>query len=234
MKKTLPITLYFLRGLPYSGLTTRAKKMDAIRISKKDIANLLNTKDEALVMMSMKILVKYFWESNKSVVIDDYNLDKESCKYWKFFAGTHKKPFEIVEIKTSMDECVGRLKNDKKNNRVPEVVNMALEFGKYPKPKMPFVLADLTLLMDQKTASLNEEYLKKLELEAKAGHDVIILSDIPSFRRAEVEEWLVSNRIFVALPVNTILMREDGDSRPWEITKRSLIAKYFPNDNWIK
>jgi predicted secreted acid phosphatase len=203
-------------------------------------------------------LTLYFLSVGMSVIIDDLNLDQKDVDYWKAVAKKGEAKVQIIDLrKVKFDTLIQRHRDNKINYKVPEMVNLALKHDLYPKPKKKFVICDLDMTLadcskrlkhivgkkrkDYKkffeeisTDSLRESCFFALQDYAKAGHDIFFLTDRPESTRSATEKWLADKGIFATLPINSLIMRPNGDDRPASKVKQDLIDTYFLHEDWIE
>jgi len=254
--------LIILRGLPQSGKTTKAKELieelgDVMRISPTELNEMhLNPIFQSLV--HAQTLAAYYLSLDLTVVIDDLNLKKTELDFWKAFAKGQKVKAKVIDLrKVKFDVLIQRHRDNKINYKVPAMVNLALQYDLYPKPKKKFVICDLDMTLTDCTKrlkyvvgvkkknykkffeetpndTLREECFFTLQDYAKAGHDIFFLTDRPEATRSATEKWLADKGIFATLPINSLIMRPHGDNRPAAEVKKDLIETYFHHDDWIE
>ena len=109
-------TLYMLKGLPASGKTTRAKRMVALgakRISKDDLRTMV---DSGVYSTENERLIRYFCDAiivkslmhGYDVVDDNTNLKPKDESGLRVLAIICEADFVIVEMDTSLEECIRR------------------------------------------------------------------------------------------------------------------------------
>lgn len=114
--------LYMLKGLPGSGKTTRAKQMVQLgvkRVNSDDLRDMVDSGvyskgNEFLVRYLAKMLVKEMLLQGHDVVVDNTNLKPENMKEWRLWAHRWARYFKVIEMETSLEECIRRdAKRDK-------------------------------------------------------------------------------------------------------------------------
>ncbi|ATN88935.1 polynucleotide kinase [Mycobacterium phage DmpstrDiver] len=111
--------IWAMRGLPGSGKSTRAREIarqhDAVIINRDLIRQQLldswwtgKTEDEDRVTIAEKAQVEAFLKQNVNIVIDNTNLNPKFLRQWARLATQYGAEFEVVDIKTDVDECKRR------------------------------------------------------------------------------------------------------------------------------
>ena len=126
-------TLFMLKGLPGSGKTTHAKKMVQLgvkRVNRDDLRDMVdsgvyNRANEYLIRFLAKMLVKEILLQGHDVVIDNTNLKPEDEKGWRLWAHRWARYFKVIEMKTSLEECIRR--DAKRENPVGEKAIRSME-----------------------------------------------------------------------------------------------------------
>ncbi|QBI98750.1 polynucleotide kinase [Mycobacterium phage Bobby] len=111
--------IWAMRGLPGSGKSTRAREIarqhDAVIVNRDLIRQQLldswwtgKTEDEDRVTIAEKAQVEAFLKQNVNIVIDNTNLNPKFLRQWARLATQYGAEFEVVDIKTGVDECKRR------------------------------------------------------------------------------------------------------------------------------
>lgn len=115
--------IHMLKGLPASGKTTLALEMVAVekmkRISKDDLRVMLHggkysLETEDFVLDVRNAITKLAIEKGFDVVIDDTNLNPIHQEQLNFLAEAMGAGFNIINVNTSLDECIERDANREK------------------------------------------------------------------------------------------------------------------------
>lgn len=262
-----------MRGLPASGKSTEAIKIvkesggNYVRVNRDLIREMLlcgtwkPQREDEVVDAEMMVVLLELYKYGKNVVIDDCNLSAKHEVLWRDLItdanaakagfGKYYAVFEVMDIKTPVEECVAR---ELKRNKVgPHVIySMALQHGRM-NPNEKYILCDLDgTLCDIKhrlhhvhkqpkdwksffagipNDTLREDVLADVaawSLQHKAK--VVFVSARPEDYRDVTEAWL---KVHVDIPWMTLLMRNKGDSRPDTEVKLGILNKFFPNKEQI-
>ncbi len=249
-----------LSGLPASGKSTRAKEIvetgNWIRVNRDLLRTMLHfdkfsSRNEGDTIDAEKALVRFFLSKDKSVVVDDTNLNPKNREMWSTIAKECNATFETEKIETDWLECL--IRNMRREKAVPPHVirNMALQQGLIPHGK-GFVICDLdgtlaeishrrhfveTLPKNWKSFfegiegdTLREDVAKMLREYKEEGYEIIFISARPEDYRPHTERWLENNRMAFAF---TLIMRNSGDSRPDTEIKKQILDNYFPDKKKI-
>ena len=109
-------TLYMLRGLPGSGKTTQARgmvKLGVKRVNRDELRDMVdsgvfNAANERLIRLFATRLVREALVQGYDVVIDNTNLRPNDELEWRTLAFNLGAFFVIVEMETSLEECIRR------------------------------------------------------------------------------------------------------------------------------
>jgi len=266
--------IIIMKGLPASGKSTKAKEIiketgNTIRLNKDLLREMLhfnefNFKNEKI---TKEIEERIAWlllenEKNINVVIDDTNLNEKTFKRWKDIAEYTRSKCEVIDMETSMEECI---KRDKERELRGErfvgesvIVNMALSTGLYPTPKQGFILCDIdgtisdcehrrhfvaqepkdwkNFLLDseiEKDVPIQKTVQMLLGFEAE-GYDIIFVSARNERHRKVTEKWLLDKCFNGRRVFETILFRRDDDHRPDTEVKKDILDKNFKDRSLIK
>lgn len=108
--------LILMQGLPASGKSTKAKELvaaGAVRINKDLLRTMLHfdafSRDNETVtfLVSQAIAVELLLQE-KTVVIDDTNLNPKTVSGWRTLAAGADAPLEIIVVDTPVEECIRR------------------------------------------------------------------------------------------------------------------------------
>ena len=232
-----------LKGLPASGKTTLAlelvEKKGYKRVNKDDLRRMIDNsifskRSEKLILSMRDIMIEKFINDGFNVVVDDTNLcPKHERVIREKFESMAK--VDVIELKTSLKECLGRDK--KRENSVGEDVirNMYKTYqDKYKpdttKPKAYIFDIDGTLakMKDRSPydyTRVEEDLPNKpvIEIAKTLAKDniIIVFSGREDSCFAETEKWLYANDIHP----NFMLLRKTGDHRKDDIIKKEMFNK---------
>lgn len=227
MKKLTLVT-----GLPYSGKSTKireiikADKGMSVRISRKELQSMLqpDVASDFLTGVGFTSLIQEYMSGETSVVIEG-DSDQSVVHHIKALAKSLKARFKHIHLKTPMSKCIERAQKDNKNAIIPNIINTALRYGLYDDTTRPFYIVDIT-----NKATLTDKAIKKMEAAAREKQDIILISTDPESLRAETEKWLIDKKLFACgLPINTLIMAEDGDKRSRPAIRKWIIETYNLN-----
>lgn len=106
--------LICMRGYPGSGKTTAARSMGKTVISRDDLRramfdDLRPGKDgEDAVTLVEEAAVKALLKANRDVVVDAMHVNPRYLRKWAKLAARMGVDFRVVDVRTSVDECVAR------------------------------------------------------------------------------------------------------------------------------
>lgn len=106
--------LICMRGYPGSGKTTAARSMNKTVISRDDLRramfdDLRPGKDaEDAVTLVEEAAVKALLKDNRDVVVDAMHVNPRYLRKWAKLAARMGVDFKVVDVRTSVDECVAR------------------------------------------------------------------------------------------------------------------------------
>lgn len=243
--------LIIMRGLPASGKSTRAAEIlkesgNAVRINKDLIRQMLHCgvwsgKKEGMTHEASHQLAALFLAKNKTVIIDDTNLNPTTLQGWKDFHPNH----EVVDMDTSYEECVRR--DVMRENRVgmPVIFKMARQYGLYPWNDLKEVICDIDgtiadidhrrhfvrgekkdwksffdAMWDDTPRSTIVDTLKRYK---SAGRRIILVSGRPDDFAIVTQNWLSRWQI----PYDGLIMRKSRDGRPDHEVKQDILNTYF-------
>lgn len=249
--------LLMLKGLPASGKSTRAKEIVATgnyaRVNRDLLRTMLHFdkwsgRNEGATVDAEKAIALALLQSGISVVVDDCNLNHSNRDVWKEVAKTATATFDVEKIDTSMEECLERDKGREKAVGRHVIVNMALQYGLYPKPALGFILCDLDGTLADITHRLQytkdetkdwhkffeeipNDVLRGSTLDLildyeKKGHEIIFVSARPDTYREQTEAWL--EKVLKGYPIHkTLIMRKASDTRDDAEVKQQIYDTYF-------
>jgi predicted kinase len=252
--------LIIMRGLPASGKTTRAKEImdkdgNVVRVNKDSLRKMLHfdkwsgSKESITRSVSRKIAMQCLLDG-QNVIIDDTNLNEKTFQSWKDLAREMSAKVEVIEMNTTIEECIERDKKRKERVGESVIIGMAMQNGLYTKPKKGIVICDIdgTLadigdrrkFVEQEPkdwkkfyGSMNRDKLRKkvldkvLKLEEK-GYEIFLVSGRPENHREVTEMWLeikCKGYIFH----KALFMRPEDDHRPDTEIKKEIYDRYFKN-----
>jgi len=223
-------TLTLVTGLPYSGKSTKIReiiekgKEVTVRLSRKDMKTMLqpHIAGKTLAFLAVDSLICHFLDRDISVAIEED--PGEDPMFLKEIAKDNKAKFKHIHLKTPMSKCIDRAQKDNKNAIIPHIINTALRFNLYDDTTRPFYIVDIT-----NKATVTDKAIKKMEAAAREKQDIILISTDPESRR-ETEKWLIDKKLFACgLPINTLIMAEDGDKRSGPAIRKWIIETYNLN-----
>jgi predicted kinase len=108
--------IYMLRGLPASGKTTLARRyveQGVKRVSKDDLRNMLQNGKytpglERFIRAVRNTIIIEAINEGFSVIVDDCNLNPEHEKELRYLTDYLGVRLIIIDIPTSLDECIAR------------------------------------------------------------------------------------------------------------------------------
>lgn len=250
--------LLMLKGLPASGKSTRAKEIVAtgnyVRVNRDLIRTMLHFdkwtgRNEDATVNAEKMVATDALIRGLSVVVDDCNLNPGNKDMWRELAKSANATFETETIGTSMKDCVERDPYREKPVGRHVIVNMALQYGLYPKPAQGFILCDLDGTLcdithrlhyakgDQKDWGMFFSEIPKdtvrhevhaiLKDYANKGHEIIFVSARPDTYRQSTKDWLEEQGIFEGREYQTLIMRKSSDTRDDVDVKQQIYDTYF-------
>ena len=83
------------------------------RVNRDDLRTMIDSGvyskvNERLIRQIQKVIVSDYLVAGFDVVIDDTNLKSEDYETWRIFAHRWAKYFQVIEMKTSLEECIRR------------------------------------------------------------------------------------------------------------------------------
>lgn len=256
IETTMP-KLLMLKGLPASGKSTRAKEIvttgNYVRVNRDLIRTMLHFdkwsgRNEEATVNAEKAIALDALIRGLSVVVDDCNLNHGNKDMWKELAKSANATFDVEKVDTSMEECLERDKGREKAVGRHVIVNMALQYGLYPKPALGFILCDLDGTLADITHRLHyakgetkdwhkffeeipNDTLRDSTLDLildyeKKGHEIIFVSARPDTYRWQTEAWL--EKVLKGYPIHkTLIMRKASDTRDDTEVKQQMYDTYF-------
>lgn len=249
--------LLLLKGLPASGKSTRAKEIvdtgNYIRVNRDLLRTMLHFdkwsgNNEGMTVEAEKSIAANALANGINVVVDDCNLNNGNADMWKEVAKAFEASFQVEKMKTSMEECLERDLGREKPLGRHVIINMALQYGLYPKPAKGLILCDLDgTLCDIKHRlhfvkgetknwkaffkampddELRLDTVDKLLTFEEMGHEIIFVSARPETYRQETEAWL--EKKMKGYPLHkTLIMRNSKDMRDDVEVKEQFYDKFF-------
>jgi predicted kinase len=223
-------TLTLVTGLPYSGKSTKIREIIekgkdiTVRLSHKELKAMLqpHIAGDSIALSAMALMIQRFLLEGTSVVIEG-EIGKDM--YFKEIADDLFAKFKHIHLKTPMSKCIDRAQKDNKNAIIPHIINTALRYNLYDDTTRPFYIVDIT-----NKATVTDKAIKKMEDAAREKQDIILISTDPESLRAETEKWLIDKKLFACgLPINTLIMAEDGDKRSGPAIRKWIIETYNLN-----
>jgi len=263
--------IIFLKGLPASGKSTRARYMvtegkgDYVRVNKDDLRLMLFDKHwsssrEKLVVKVRDQIVREILESGRTPIVDDTNYAPKHYNTIKAIANAYGVEVVVVEMETSIAECIERNRNRPISERVPEHViwdmyekyilprkQQELIFAKLL-PKAIMVDVDGTLALHEERSPFNyheclddtlNEPIAELVREYALTHRVLIVTGRENMKYGDKEfssvleftkEWLDRNGV----PYDAVFIREEGDHRKDYLVKKELWDRYIKGQYNVK
>lgn len=249
--------IIIMQGLPASGKSTKAKEIiqevgNAVRVNRDLLRKMLhfdkwNGHNEAITTLVQRTIVnELLANTQKSVIIDDTNLNPKVLNFWVEYAKTRNLSYEIVAMTTPIEECIHRdwLRQDGVGRDV--IINMARKFGLYKWElkdvivDMDGTLADIThrlhhvqkepkdwrsFFLAIEWDTLRQDVYEKIMTLSK-DNNIVIVSARPEKYREVTKDWLAENGV----PYQTLIMRGDGDRRDDAQVKLDILNTYFRRD----
>ena len=248
--------LIIMRGLPASGKSTKAKEIveqggNYVRLNRDLLRTMLHFNkwsgnNEAQTIVAMKSLARTYLTGGVSVVVDDTNLGDKHRQSWSSIAQECDAKFEVVDMETSLSECLIRDLNRDQRVGNAVILCMALQYGIYPKPAKPFVICDIdgtvadcehrkhhlsgekkdwkSFFSDMKSDTPRTEVIEQLREYHDNGHEVVFVSARPEDYRNVTESWLNEH---VHINYVNLIMRRSGDKRLDTEVKEQIFKTYF-------
>lgn len=109
-------TLIILQGLPASGKSTKARELcqpgKNVRINRDLLREMLHfgfsLKEEDTVKKAEAMIIKYFLNKGRDVIVDDTNLKDNTVKWLYKMAAECDSDVEFIKIDTPLEECIKR------------------------------------------------------------------------------------------------------------------------------
>lgn len=255
--------LKVLMGLPASGKSTEAERIveqgNWVRLNRDLLRTMLHFdrwsgKQESVTVDCEKALARALLLSGQNVVVDDTNLNPKNKEMWSTVAKECNAGFEYKHIETPWNECIERDGRRNKSVGPDVIIQMAMQYGLYPKPNKGFVICDLdgTIcdISDRLHYVKNEDGTSKEKKDWKSffegipndrprldvvnqvknfydnGYDIIFVSARPDTYRAQTTTWLWEH-ITPSIGWVTLIMRHGGDKRPDTEVKKQIYETYF-------
>lgn len=252
--------LIMMRGLPASGKSTRAKELEtelgnAVRLNLDLLREMLHYSvwsgtREGLTQEAELALANRFLTKNMVVIVDDTNLGQSHLDKWKNVALAFNAKFEVVDMETSLEDCI--LRDNKRADQVgfDVITNMARRYGRYPFEKQEIIcdidgtianckhrqhfLADgnknwKAFFDEMGLDTPIKETIDYIQKQHDSGIDIILVSGRPDSYKKTTMLWLDVHKV----PYKTLIMRRSGDNRPDEDVKRDILNQYFKRDKIV-
>ena len=248
--------LIMLSGLPASGKSTRAQEIVSngnwIRVNRDLLRKMLHCGkwsgiNEGITVDVEKSIAFLLLKDNKNIVVDDTNLNPKNKEMWKEVAKLSGATFEHEHIDAIIEDCIQRDGDREESVGEHVIVQMAMQYGMYPKPAKPFVLCDLdgtlcdiehrlhfvkdvekkdwkNFFMNIPMDKIRVDTLELLNKYSQEGHEIIFVSARPDTYRYDTERWL---DLHCPVAYSTVIMRRGGDSRPDTDVKKQIFDTYF-------
>lgn len=249
--------LILLRGLPASGKSTKAKELieaGAVRVNRDLLREMMNFSEfrfESIVVDTEKYIVRQVLDKDKSVVIDDCNLNPANEDMWRSIATEYDVEFEVVEVDTPVAECILRDSLREKQVGADVIVSMALQYGKFTFED-PVVVCDIDgTLADIKHrlhyvngekkdwkgffGAMDKDTVRKdvagmITVDQNKGAEIVFVSARSEDYRKETKAFLKK----AGFEENLLLMRPFNDKRDDTFVKEQIYRKYLERLNIIK
>ena len=254
--------IIIMSGLPASGKSTAAQALlngggNFVRLNKDLLRTMLhfdkfNHTNEGHTWNAEVSLAVFFLTSNINVVIDDTNLNPKTMQRWKDLAKQLDVKIQYADMDVGVEECIER--DSKREKRVGKHVieKMALQYKGYLKGER-VIICDLDGTMcnidhrlhfvqgekkdwdsffNNMMSDTPREEVKSEVISARLdGCKIIFVSARPEKYREVTMEWL---RYHVGLEEYSLIMRENGDSRPDTVVKAEIYDKYLKHLTILK
>jgi predicted kinase len=250
--------LIIMQGLPASGKTTKAREIlksdgNAIRVNKDELRLMLhgdrkwNGKQEKITNKVQSAMIVSGLGQNKTVIVDDTNLNPNRVESLKQLAKGHK--VEVLKVDTPFDECICRDRCREKSVGRDVIERMAIKSGLYPYSRhfilcdLDGTIADLSHRLQYITGDVkdydkfydNAEVLKDgfysgifdefVQDYANAWDaEIVFFSGRSDVCREGTLQWLYK---WTGMKEPLLFMRREGDYRPDHIVKKEMYNSIF-------
>lgn len=250
--------LTMLKGLPASGKSTRARELVAtgnyIRVNRDELRAMLHDnkwsgKNEGMTVNAEKAIARIALSRGVSVVVDDCNLNPSNQELWESIAEQIPgATFGVESIDTEVGDCLVRDAAREKPVGPFVIINMALQYGLFPRPAKEFIICDIDgTIADpthrrqyshgpekdwEKFFSLMhldtpiEKTVEMLENYTQNGNPIVFVSARPEKYRDVTLKWMSENLPDTVTGL-TLIMRKDADTRDDTIVKQEIYDTYF-------
>lgn len=236
---------------------------NAVRLTKDLLRTMLNFdnfnyRNEKDVVEVEKLLAIDFIMAGREVIIDDTNFNPKIQNIWIEMSRELNCPFELVDFSNtvSVETCLERDKYRLKKVGGNVITKMALQYLDHLEGQ-EVVVCDLDgTLCDVEhrrhlvrgegkkdwdsffslipSDTLIESTLNMLNREYHEGKKIILVSARPEKYRDSTEAWLQRYLSWNNFKYETLIMREDGDTRPDTMVKSDIFNKYLKHLNIIR
>ena len=247
-----------MRGLPASGKSTKAKEIveesgNTIRLNKDLLRTMLHFdkwsgKNEAQTTEAEESLAVQFLAFGTNVVVDDTNLNPKVLNKWKEMVKELDEKFEVVDLTdVPLETCIER--DSQRPNPVGRdvIINMARKFGLYKFDRREIIcdidgtLCDISnrlhLIKGNERKDWDAFFAEipkdepRLDIiehvrELSKTHTIVLVTGRPARFKPQTLEWLERYNV----PYETIIMRNDNDTREDGIIKKEILDAYFKKD----
>lgn len=251
-----------MSGLPASGKSSAAKALmseggNFMRLNKDLLREMLHFNkfthnNEKHTWNAEVALAIFYLTEGTSVIIDDTNLNPKTMQRWVDLAKNMKVTIQHCDLETPIEECIKRDQEREKPVGKSVIEKMALQYKGYLKGDR-VIICDLDGTMcnikhrvhfvqgekkdwdnffnHMMADSVREDVRKEVVGAYLDGCKVIFVSARPEKYRPFTIDWL---RDHVGLQNYTLIMRENGDSRPDTVVKEEIYEKYLKSLTILK
>jgi hypothetical protein len=232
-------TLTILKGLNQKKLTEEAKEIllkwpGTVRLSRQDLGETLfkgvrcGYEQNCIIAQAEHILLKFYLENQRDIVIDDLNLNQKHIERYDHLAQKYGYDLYIMPVDNSFEKTITDNINSPSGLSTDTIYNLAQQHG-YRQQDKEYIVYDLDTLLDnryrldlattQTGLCLDVFYdpdlyrcdtpirriMNELLADHEFGYEIIIISTRPESGRKEIEELIDAYQ----LPCSRLILRED-------------------------
>ena len=257
--------ILLLKGLPASGKSTFAKELvkqgqgKIVRINKDDLRAMIHNSKfsknrEAVILQTRDTLINLFISQEKSIIIDDTNLNPVHEKEISNIAKEYNYTFLVKMFDVSLRECLKR--NALRDNPVPDEIISKMYFQYIAnKGNLKLIKNDIikkTFIFDVDGTLANHNGRNPYDLEKlnkdlpneplfyllnllglQENNEIIIMS---GREKGDNDKHYIATKEWLDKYISVnyqLYMRENKDSRADNIVKKELFEKHLKNKNII-